>query len=90
MPETLKFTVVNATRGNVETKMLIQDREATVSQYGTLLDATPTGIGGKTFSAVLPPEALDEFPEGTKIKLTIEVDDDPDVATPVTTTSQES
>ena len=74
MPQTLKYTVVNAQLVKLEQPIEIDGAPATATFVRTVIEAAPDDTSGKTFSAVLPNDALAEFPEGATITITIAAD----------------
>lgn len=71
MPQTLTYTVENAQIVTLQRAVDVPGiGVATVNFDRAVIEALPTEVGA-TLSLTLPAEALDEFPEGTAITITV-------------------
>ena len=76
MAQVLKYKIVNCQVASQERHILIDGQPAVANFLRTVLEAQPLDEGGKTFTAVLPADALAQFPEGAVITVTVDVDAD--------------
>lgn len=71
MPRELKFTVENASLVTQQIETTFDGAPATLSVERAVIECLPADAAGKTFTMVLPADALVEFPEGSQILLTV-------------------
>jgi hypothetical protein len=72
MSQVLKFTIVNAQIATISCQVQLDDEITAEARFDrAVIEAAPLDRAGKTFTAVLPPEALEEFPEGSEIIVTL-------------------
>ena len=71
MPRELKFTVENASVTTHQIETIFDGAPAVLTVERAVIECLPVDAGGKTFTMVLPADALDEFPEGSAITVTV-------------------
>lgn len=79
MPQILKYRVENAQKMTVAREVTVAGQIGTFNFDVALVEALPLdGDGnvynGRSFSAELPVEALESYPEGSTLILTVDVD----------------
>ena len=70
MPRKMKFTVENASLATHQVETTFDGAPATLTVERAVIECLPADAAGKTFTMVLPADALDEFPEGSTIIVT--------------------
>ena len=71
MSRELKFTVENAGISTQEIDTTYEGVPAKITVERAVIECLPDDAAGKTFTMVLPADALGEYPEGSKVTVTV-------------------